>query len=154
MVLYTIKLNENEVEELDKVISKGSHTSQAYRAAYILLNCDKGEFSTNLDIKNSDICRILRVGERTIDRVKKKFIEEGFDSVLERRASSRNYTKKVDGDIEAKLVTLCCSDPPEGFAKWSLRLLADKMVELNYIDYISHVSVGEVLKKTSLSLGK
>jgi hypothetical protein len=154
MVLYTIKLNQFEVEELNKVISKGSHTSQAYRAAYILLNCDKGEFSTNIDIKNSDICKILRVGERTIDRVKKKFIEEGFDSVLERRASSRNYTKKVDGDIEAKLVTLCCSDPPEGFAKWSLRLLADKMVELNYVDYISHVTVGEVLKKTSLSLGK
>jgi transposase len=154
MVLYTIKLNESEVEELNKVVSKGSHTSQAYRAAYILLNCDKGEFSTDTDIKNSDICKILRVGERTIDRVKKKFIEEGFESVLERRASPQNYTKKVDGDIEAKLVTLCCSEPPEGFAKWSLRLLADKMVELNYVDYISHVTVGEVLKKTNLNRGK
>jgi transposase len=118
------------------------------------LNCDKGEFSTNADIRNADICKVLRVGERTIDRVKKKFIEEGFDSVLERRASQQNYTKKVDGDIEAKLVTLCCSEPPEGFAKWSLRLLADKMVELNYVDYISHVTVGEVLKKTNLSPGK
>jgi transposase len=154
MVLYTIKLSKLEVEELNKVISKGSHTSQAYRAAYILLNCDKGEFSTNADIRNADICKVLRVGERTIDRVKKKFIEEGFDSVLERRASQQNYTKKVDGDIEAKLVTLCCSEPPEGFAKWSLRLLADKMVELNYVDYISHVTVGEVLKKTNLSPGK
>jgi hypothetical protein len=96
----------------------------------------------------------LKVGERTIDRVKKKFIEEGFESVLERRPSVRNYTKKVDGDIEAKLVSLCCSEPPKGFAKWSLRLLADKMVELNYIDYISHVSVGDVLKKMNLSLGK
>ena len=154
MVLYTIKLSQFEVEELNKVINKGKHTSQAYRAAYILLNCDKGEFSANTGIKNSEICKILRVGERTIDRVKKKFIEEGFDSVLERRASPQNYTKKVDGDIEEKLVTLCCSDPPEGFSKWSLRLLADKMVELNYVDYISHVTVGEVLKKTNLSLGK
>lgn len=154
MVLYTIKLNKYEVEELDKVISKGSHTSHAYRAAYILLNCDKGEFSTNIDIKNSDICKILRVGERTIDRVKKKFIEEGFESIMERRTSPQTYTKKVDGDIEAKLVTLCCSEPPEGFAKWSLRLLADKMVELNYVDYISHVTVGEVLKKTNLNRGK
>jgi len=154
MVHYTIKLNQFEVEELAKVINKGSHTSQAFRAAYILLNCDKGEFSDNTEIKNAEICKILKVGERTIDRVKKKFIEEGFESVLERRASIRNYTKKVDGDIEAKLVTLCCSEPPEGFAKWSLRLLADKMVELNYIDYISHVTVGEVLKKTNLSLGK
>ena len=154
MVLYTIKLNQSEVEELNKVINKGSHTSQAYRAAYILLNCDKGEFSANTDIKNSEICRILRIGERTIDRVKKKFIEEGFESVLERRPSTQNYTKKVDGDLEAKLVTLCCSDPPEGFSKWSLRLLADKMVELNYVDYISHVTVGEILKKTNLNPGK
>jgi transposase len=154
MVLYTIKLNQSEVEELNKVINKGSHTSQAYRAAYILLNCDKGEFSANTEIRNSEICKILRVGERTIDRVKKKFIEEGFDSVLERKPSPQNYTKKVDGDLEAKLVTLCCSDPPKGFSKWSLRLLADKMVELKYVDYISHVTVGEVLKKTNLSPGK
>lgn len=154
MVLYTIKLSKVEVEELNKVISKGSHTSQAYRAAYILLNCDKGEFSSNADIKNMDICKILRVGERTIDRVKKKFIEEGFESVLERRPSPQNYTKKADGDLEAKLVALCCSEPPKGFAKWSLRLLADKMVELSYIDYISHVTVGEILKKTNLSLGR
>jgi transposase len=154
MVLYTIKLSKFEVEELNKVIGKGSHTSQAFRAAYILLNCDKGEFSENKEITNTEICKILKIGERTIDRVKKKFIEEGFESVLDRRPSSQNYTKKVDGDLEAKLVTLCCSDPPEGFAKWSLRLLADKMVELNYIDYISHVTVREVLKKTNLSLGK
>jgi transposase len=154
MIHYTVKLNQFEVDELNNVISKGSHTSQAFRAAYILLNCDKGEFSENAEIKNSEICKILKIGERTIDRVKKKFIEEGFESVLDRRPSSQSYTKKVDGDIEAKLVTLCCSEPPEGFAKWSLRLLADKMVELKYIDYISHVTVGEVLKKTNLSLGK
>jgi hypothetical protein len=154
MVHYTIKLNKNEVEEFNKVISKGSHTTQAFRTAYILLNCDKGKFSTNTEIKNSEICKILRVGERTIDRVKKKFIDEGFESVLERRTSIQNYTKKVDGDLEAKLVTLCCSEPPAGFAKWSLRLLADKMVELKYIDYISHVTVSKVLKKTNSSLGK
>ena len=153
MVHYTIKLNQSEVEELTKVINKGSHTSQAFRTAYILLNCDKGEFSENKEIKNTEICKILKIGERTIDRIKKKFIEEGFESVLDRRPSSQNYTKKVDGDVEAKLVSLCCSEPPEGFAKWSLRLLADKMVELNYIDYLSNVSVGLVLKKKNLSLG-
>ena len=154
MIHYTIKLSKLEVEELNKVINKGSHTSQAFRAAYILLNCDKGEFSDNTEITNAEICTILKVGDRTIDRVKKKFIEEGFESILERRPSIQNYAKKIDGDLEAKLVTLCCSEPPKGFAKWSLRLLADKMVELNYIDYISHVSVREVLKKTNLSLGK
>jgi len=154
MVHYTIKLNQSEVEELNNIVNKGSHTSQAFRAAYILLNCDKGEFSENTEIKNSEICKILKIGERTIDRVKKKFIEEGFESVLDRRPSTQNYIKKVDGDIEAKLVSLCCSEPPDGFSKWSLRLLADKMVELNYIDYISHVTVGGILKKTNLSLGK
>ena len=154
IIHYTIKLNQSEVTELTKVINKGSHTSQAFRSAYILLNCDKGEFSENTKITNAEICKILKVGERTIDRIKKKFIEEGFESVLERRRSMQNYTKKVDGDIEAKLVTLCCSKPPEGFAKWSLRMLADKMVELKYIDYISHVSVHETLKKTNLSPGK
>ena len=154
MVHYTIKLNQSEVEELNNTVNKGSHTSQAFRAAYILLNCDKGEFSENTEIKNSEICKILKIGERTIDRVKKKFIEEGFESVLDRRPSTQNYIKKVDGDIEAKLVSLCCSQPPDGFAKWSLRLLADKMVELKYIDYISHVTIGGVLKKTNLILGK
>jgi hypothetical protein len=81
---------------------------------------------------------------KTIDRVKKRFIEEGMDSVLNRRPSSRVYDKKIDGEVEAKLVSLCCSTPPEGFGKWSLRLLADKMVELNYIGSISHVSVHKV----------
>jgi transposase len=154
MVHYTIKLSQFEVEELNKVINKGSHTSQAFRAAYILLNCDKGEHSSNKKITNAEICKILKIGERTIDRVKKKFIEEGFDSVLERRPSNQNYTKKMDGDLEAKLVQLCCSKPPSGYSKWSLRLLADKAVELQYVDYISHVSVSKVLKKTNLSLGK
>ena len=82
------------------------------------------------------IVKVLKIGDRTIDRITKKFIEEGFESVLERRPSCQNYTKKMDGDLEAKLVTLCCSDPPEGYSQWSLRLLADKLVELNYIDNV------------------
>jgi hypothetical protein len=97
---------------------------------------------------------VLKVGMRTVDRVKKKFIEEGFEASLERRLTSRIYERKTDGDVEAKLVTLCCSEPPKGFAKWSLRLLADKMVELNYVESISHVTVRSMLKKTNLSLGK
>ena len=91
---------------------------------------------------------------RTIDRVKKHFLEEGMEAVLGRRPTTRIYEGKADGDIEAKLVTLCCSEPPKGFSKWSLRMLADKMVELNYVDSISHVTVRSVLKKTNLSLGK
>ena len=152
MIRYTIKLSKEEVKELMTIINKGSHTSHTFRTAYILLNCDEGDYSDKAT--NEQISKLLKVGMRTIDRVKKRFIEEGFEAVLERRASTRVYDVKIDGDVEAKLVKLCCSEPPPGFAKWSLRLLADKMVELQYVDSISYVSVGNVLKKMNLSLGK
>ena len=151
MIHYKVKLTKSEVEELRGIINKGSHTSQTFRTAYILLNCDEGAFSEK--VTNEQISKVLKVGMRTIDRVKKKFIEEGLEMSLERHPSQRIYETKVDGDIEAKLVTLCCSEPPQGFAKWSLRLLADKMVELKYVESISHVTVRSVLKKTNLNLG-
>jgi len=152
MIRYTIKLTKSEVEELHAIINKGSHTSQTFRTAYILLNCDEGRYSDK--VTNEQISKILKVGMRTIDRVKKKFIEEGFEAVLERRSTSRIYERKSDGDVEAKLVTLCCSEPPKGYSKWSLRLLADRMVELKYAESISHVTVRSILKKTSLNPGK
>ena len=152
MIRYTIKLTKDEVGELRAIINKGSHTSQTFRTAYILLNCDEGKYADK--VTNEQISKVLKVGMRTIDRVKKRFIEEGFEAVLERRPTSRIYERKVDGDLEAKLVSLCCSEPPKGYAKWSLRLLADKLVELKYVDRISHVAVRNVLKKTNLSLGK
>ena len=151
-VRYAIKLTKSEVEELTGIINKGSHTSQTYRTAYILLNCDEGEYSKK--VTNAQISKVLNVGMRTIDRVKKRFIEEGLELALERRPSRRLYERKADGDFEARLVALCCSEPPKGFAKWSLRLLADTLVELNYVESISHVTVGGVLKKTNFSLGK
>ena len=152
MIRYTIKLTKSEVEELMIIINKGSHTSQTFRVAYILLNCDEGKYSEK--VTNEQISKVLKVGMRTIDRVKKKFAEEGLEAVLERRPTARVYEKKMDGDTEAKLITLCCSEPPKGFAKWSLRLLADKMVELKHVESITHVTVRNVLKKTNLSLGK
>jgi transposase len=152
MVRYTIKLTKEEVVELYSIINKGSHSSQAFRTAYILLNCDEGEYSDK--ITNEQISKVLKVGMRTIDRVKKKFIEDGFEGVLERRPTRRVYERKSDGEVEARLIALCCSEPPKGFAKWSLRLLADKMVELKYVESISHVTVRSMLKKTNLSLGK
>jgi transposase len=151
-IRYTIKLTEPEVNELHAIINKGSHTSQTFRAAYILLNCDEGEYSDK--ISNEQISKVLKVSMRTIDRIKKKFIEDGLESVLERSATTRVYDIKADGDMEAKLVSLCCSEPPKGFSKWSLRMLADKMVELNYVESLSHVTVRTVLKKMNLSLGK
>lgn len=152
MIRYTIKLTKTEVTELNDIINKGSHTAQSFRTAYVLLNCDEGEYSQK--VTNEEISKILKVGMRTIDRIKKKFIEEGFESILERRISTRIYDKKSDGDFEANLVALCCSEPPKGFSKWSLRLLADKMVELKYVESVTHVTVRSVLKKTNLSLGK
>lgn len=152
MIRYTVKLTQSEVEELMGIINKGSHTSQTFRTAYVLLNSDEGIYSEK--VTNEQISKVLKVGMRTIDRIKKKFIEEGFEACLARRPTSRIYETKADGDMEAKLVTLCCSEPPKGYAKWSLRLLADKMVELNYIESISHVTVRSVLKKTNLNLGK
>ena len=150
MARYIIKLTKEEVEELYAIVIKGSHTTQKYKAAYIILNCDQGEYGDKST--NEQISKILKVGMRTIDRVKKRFVEEGIES-LERRPTTRKYEIKVDGDVEAKLVHLCCNEPPMGYAKWSLRLLADKMVELNYVESISHVTVRSVLKKTNLSLG-
>jgi hypothetical protein len=152
MIRYTIKLTKSEVEELMNIINKGSHTSQTFRTAYILLNCDEGKHSEK--VTNEQISKVLKVGMRTVDRVKKKFIEEGLEASLERRPTTRIYETKTDGDVDAKLVKLCCSDPPKGFAKWSLRLLADKMVELHYVESISYVTVRSMLKKTNLSLGK
>ena len=145
MEKYKVTLTKDEIDELMDIINKGSHTSQKFRTAYILLNCDEGEFADK--VTNNQISRILKVGMRTIDRTKKKFVEEGFDAVLERRPTQREYERKADGDFEAHLIALCCSEPPKGFAKWSLRLLADKVVELKYAESISHETVRRVLKK-------
>jgi hypothetical protein len=153
MAKYRIRLTEEEVLELQRIVNKGSHSTQSYRAAYVLLNVDEGEFSLGKNT-NEHICEVLKIGMRTIDRIKKKMTEGGLDMALERDKGSRIYEKKIDGDVEAKLISLCCSEPPAGFSKWSLRLLADKMVELSYIDKISHVSVEKVLKKTNLNRGK
>lgn len=152
MIRYRVQLSKEEVDALRGIISKGAHSTQTYRAAYILLNCDEGKYAHK--VSNEQISKVLQVGMRTIDRVKKRFCEEGWQGALQRKPSRRSYDRKVDGEVEAHLVQLCCSEPPKGYGRWSLRLLADKMVELHYVDSLSHVTVGQVLKKTSLSPGK
>lgn len=152
MVRYRIQLTKEEVEELQAIIKKGSHTSQTFRTAYVLLNCDEGSYSEK--VTNEEISKVLKIGMRTIDRIKKKFVEEGLEASLKRRPTSRVYERKADGDTEAKLVTLCCSKPPEGHSQWTLRLLADKMVELEYVENISYETVRRMLKKTNLNPGK
>jgi hypothetical protein len=153
MAKYRIKLSQEEIRELSSIIKKGSHTTQTYRAAYVLLNCDESKYSLGKST-NEEVCAVLKIGMRTIDRIKQKCFEGGIEQALERAESTRIYDRKVDGDLEAKIIQLCCSEPPKGFARWTLRLLADKVVELGYIDDLSHVSVYNTLKKTNLDLGK
>jgi len=147
MIKYKVTLTEEERGQLSAIISKGSHTAQQYRNAYILLNCDEGEH--NEKIINEEVSRVLKVSMRMIDRVKQRFVEDGFESCLERKPVIKTKTKKIDGEVEAHLIALSCGKAPDGFSKWSLRLLADKMVELKYVDDISYETIRKVLKKTS-----
>ena len=145
---YTVTLTKQEREELSQIISKGKHRSQTYRSAYILLNKDEGDHSEGL-VTNEEVAKVLKISMRTIDRVKRRFVEEGFEVCLSRKPTSRVYERKIDGEREAKLISIACSEPPQGMAKWSLRLLADKMVELEYVESLSYETVRRVLKKTS-----
>lgn len=152
MSKYIVTLTKEERELLHGLASKGEHKSQKILNALILLGCDAGDFQTNRST-NEEIAKVLNISMKKIDRVKKRFVEEGFDIALDKRKADRIYTKKADGDFEAHLIALSCGDPPEGFSRWSLRLLADKAVELEYVDSISHEAVRRILKKTNSSLG-
>lgn len=152
MIRYRVMLTESEVMEISGIISKGAHSPHTFRNVYILLNCDEGAYGKK--VGNEQLATMLRVNTRTIERVKKRFYEEGWEAVLERKPSRRTYDRKVDGEVEAHLVQLCCSEPPKGRVRWTLRLLADKMVELKYVDSLSYVTVREVLKKMNLNLGR
>jgi transposase len=153
MKKYVVRLSKEEREALRDIASKGKHKSQKILNAQILLGCDEGEFQTERST-NEEIARVLGTSMRKIDRVKKRFIMNGIEATLNKQKGSRIYKKKTDGDFEAHLVALSCSEPPEGFARWSLRMLADKVVELQYIDKISHEAVRGILKKTKLNPGK
>lgn len=152
MIRYRVQLSEEEVAELSAIVSKGAHSTHTFRNAYILLNCDEGAYGQK--VGSEQLAKRLRVNSRTIERVKKRFCEEGWEAVLERKPSSRTYNRKVDGDVEAHLVQLCCSEPPVGRVRWTLHLLADKLVELKYVESLSYVTVRDVLKKMNLSLGR
>lgn len=152
MKKYTVTLTKDERNNLKAITSKGSHKSQKVINALILMGCDEGEHQEERST-NEEIARVLKIGMRKIDRVKKRFVEHGLEVTLNGMKGSRTYAKKIDGDFEAHLIALSCSDPPEGFARWSLRLLADKVVELEYIDKVSHETIRQVLKKTNSSLG-
>ena len=152
MKLYKVTLLANEREELEAIAHKGSHQSHKVINALILLNCDEGKFNDHRP-RGEDVANILRISMRKVDRVKKRFVEEGLEAALGRQPSQRNYERKADGEFEAHLVAMSCGEPPKGFARWSLRLLADRAAELEYVDSISYETVRRVLKKTKSNRG-
>lgn len=153
MKKYKVTLEKEEREHLEAITRRGSHRSQRVINALILLNCDEGQWNTRR-MRGQDIADVLGTSMRKIDRVKKRFVEEGLETALGSRQGQRVHERKTDGDFEAHLVALSCGKPPEGFARWSLRLLADRVVELQYIDGISYETVRRILKKTKRNPGK
>lgn len=153
MKKYKVTLTSEERRELRRMASKGSNKSQKILNALILLNCDEGVFQ-EARTTNEVIARVLNVSMKKIDRVKRRFVEEGLETALHGRKGERVYERKADGDVEAHLLALSCSKPPEGFARWSLRLLAGQAVELGYVENISYETVRRVLKKTKQNPGR
>ena len=153
MKRYVVELAAAERKALAAITRKGSHRSQKVVNALVLLNCDEGEFNARCTT-GREIAGVLRISARRVDRVKKRLVEAGLEAALGNRQGRRaKYLRKADGEFEARLVALSCGDPPEGRAQWSLRLLADRAVELGYIDSVSHETVRRVLRKTPSNRG-
>jgi transposase len=150
-VLYNVTLTSEEREQLRKLISTGKGSARRLLHARILLKADtSGGQRKSAD---QEIAQMVECGSATVFRVRRRFVEEGLTAAIEPRHAERHHQPKLDGEQEAHLIALICSPPPEEYQRWSLRLLADKMVEMNYIDSVSHEKVRRVLKKTNLSLG-
>jgi len=148
LIRYRVTLTEEERRMVEEIATRGKHHSQEVLNALILRGCDEGPFQKH-KLTGGQLAQSLPVSMKKVDRVKRRFVEEGLEAALGKRKAKRQYHKKTDGDFEAHLIALSCSEPPPGHARWSLRLLADKMVELEYVDSISHEAVRRVLKKTS-----
>lgn len=127
MVRFKVTLTENEREQLKAILGKGKHSSLQFRNACILLNSDEGPHGEK--VSNEQIAQILHINAKTVERLKQRFVEEGFEACIDRKPYPEVKETKVDGDFEAHLVAISCSKAPEGYARWSLRMLADKMIE-------------------------
>jgi transposase len=148
---YIVTLTQAERQMLQAMLSRGRAAARKLMHARIL---SKADASVGGPAWSDDaIAQGLEVGRATVERVRKEFVEQGFDAALERRKSHRQYQRKLDGDGEAYLIALACSKAPEGRSRWTSRLLADRMVALERVDHLSYETVREVLKKTNLSLG-
>lgn len=146
---YKLILTEEEKEHLKRLIGKKrASAKRVVRAQILLAVADNG-----LDKDDQEVAVLYGLSTRSIERLRKRCCLEGVDVALEGKKREVFKEKKLTGEIEAKLSMLACSDPPLGYEQWTLQLLADRMVELGYIDSISHTSVGNLLKKMKLSLG-
>ena len=144
--IYHINLTAEEREHLLSVISKGKSSARTLARARVLLLSDEGQ-------SDEEIVGNLHISIPTVHRIRKRYCLNGLNDALYERPR-KGASVKLDGKAEAILTAIACSTPPEGHARWTLRLLADKAVELKLVDSISHVTVGSVLKKTNSSPGR
>lgn len=152
MKRYIVNLSKDERKKLERLVSTGAGPARQRRRAQILLLTDAAGNGSGMT--DEQVASLLAVNVRSVERVRKQLVESGLDSVLERKPydKSRRF-RMVDGDLEAHVVALCCSEAPEARNRWTIRLLAEKLVELEIVDEISRETVRTILKKTNLSLG-
>ncbi|MFW5957634.1 MAG: helix-turn-helix domain-containing protein [Desulfosalsimonas sp.] len=148
---YRVTLTEDERKELESLTKKGKTSARRFIRARALLLCDAGAGGPAWKV--ADVAKALGVTTRTIENLKKRFVEDGLDIALERKAREKPPREVLfDGAFEARLLALACSEPPEGYQRWTVRLLADKVVELNIASSVSHMTVQRALKKMNLNL--
>jgi DNA-binding transcriptional ArsR family regulator len=144
---YPVILTQTEREHLRSLIAAGTAPARKLTHARILLKADQSPEGPGwVDEK---VAEAVEASQPTLSRVRKHYFEEGLEAALNRRPPNREYHRKLDGEQEARLIALACSEPPEGQARWSLRLLADRMVELDIVDDLSYQTVRRTLKKTN-----
>lgn len=149
---HHIRLSPEERAQLEAIVRKGRANAHRQRHARILLLADSEDPAGGWS--DAHIAQAVQTSIPTIERVRRVCVEEGLERAMEGKASQRIYLRKLDGPGEAQLLALCCGDAPEGHARWTLRLLAGRLVELEVVESISHEAVRQTLKKTSSSLGK
>lgn len=148
---YIVELTDVERQHLEKLTSSGETSARALTHAHILLKSDSSADGPNW--KYEQISAAYNVTHVTIMNVRKRFVEGGLEAALYRKKPDRDYQHALDGEVEAHLIAMACGEPPEGQARWSLRLLRDRLIRLGHVENVSHETVRATLKKMNLSLG-
>ncbi len=148
---YPIELTEAERYQLKELLSSGTTSARTLRRAQILLKSDSSPAGSNWSYQA--ICEAFDVSQPTICQVRRAYVEGGLETAIHRKKPDRVYARRLDGEAEAHLVALVCGEPPEGYDRWTLRLLKDRMLKLSYVEDVSHETIRTTLKKMNLSLG-